>query len=69
VDAGTARGLRFVTAAGRWLLAATALGSGMTQLDATVINVALPTIGRHTAARNSARRCLGNRHGRRRHRE
>lgn len=30
---------------GRWVLAATVLGSGMAQLDATVVNLALPKIG------------------------
>jgi MFS family permease len=45
-DARTGPGLRFATAAGRWLLAATVLGSGMAQLDATVVHVALRTIGR-----------------------
>ncbi|MDH6243924.1 DHA2 family efflux MFS transporter permease subunit [Mycobacterium sp. OTB74] len=39
-------GVRFGSAAGRWVLAATVLGSGIAQLDATVVNVALPTIGR-----------------------
>ena len=29
----------------RWVLLATVLGSGMAFLDATVVNVALPTIG------------------------
>ena len=29
----------------RWVLAATVLGSGIAFLDATVVNVALPTIG------------------------
>lgn len=38
--------VRFATAPGRWVIAATVLGSGMAQLDATVVNVALPTIGR-----------------------
>ncbi|KAB7751128.1 major facilitator transporter [Mycolicibacterium mucogenicum DSM 44124] len=38
-------GVRFGSAAGRWVLAATVLGSGMAQLDATVVNVALPAIG------------------------
>ncbi|BFV60494.1 MFS transporter [Kitasatospora sp. CMC57] len=37
--------LRLGTARGRWVLAATALGSGMAMLDGTVVNVALPTIG------------------------
>lgn len=31
---------------GRWLIVATVLGSGMAFLDATVVNVALPAIGR-----------------------
>ena len=33
------------TPAARWVLVATALGSGMAFLDATVVNVALPTVG------------------------
>lgn len=33
------------TPAARWILGATVLGSGMAFLDATVVNVALPTIG------------------------
>ena len=39
------------TARGRWVLAATVLGSSMAFLDSTVVNVALPTIGRelHTS--------------------
>jgi EmrB/QacA subfamily drug resistance transporter len=38
-------------ARGRWVLAAAVLGSSMAFLDATVVNVALPTIGRelHTS--------------------
>ena len=31
---------------GRWVLAITVLGSGIAALDATVVNIALPTIGR-----------------------
>jgi EmrB/QacA subfamily drug resistance transporter len=42
--------LRTGTAAGRWVLLATVLGSSMVQLDSTVVNVALPTIGRHLNA-------------------
>ncbi|WP_200261870.1 MFS transporter [Streptomyces sp. HSG2] len=42
-DAGT---VRTGTAAGRWVLLATVLGSTMALLDATVVNVALPHIGR-----------------------
>jgi EmrB/QacA subfamily drug resistance transporter len=36
---------------GRWIIAATVLGSSMAMLDSTVVNVALPTIGRelHTS--------------------
>jgi EmrB/QacA subfamily drug resistance transporter len=36
--------------AGRWVLLATVLGSSMAMLDATVVNVALPTIGRYFGA-------------------
>lgn len=38
--------LALASTPGRWVLAATVLGSGMAFLDATVVNVALPTIGR-----------------------
>ncbi|HEX4018157.1 MAG TPA: MFS transporter [Frankiaceae bacterium] len=38
-------GLKLGTARGRWVLLATVLGSGMAQLDGTVVNVALPRIG------------------------
>ena len=38
--------IRFGTAAGRWVVAATVLGAGIAFLDGTVVNVALPTIGR-----------------------
>ncbi len=37
--------LRFASAAGRWALVATVLGSGMTMLDGTVVNIALPRLG------------------------
>ena len=37
-------GVRYASGAGRWVLAATILGSGMASLDATVVNVALPAI-------------------------
>ncbi len=43
---GRAGGLRLGTAAGRWVLLATVLGSGVVMLDGTVVNIALPTIGR-----------------------
>jgi EmrB/QacA subfamily drug resistance transporter len=38
--------VRYKSLAGRWVLVATILGSGIAFLDATVVNVALPTIGR-----------------------
>ncbi|HVQ86730.1 MAG TPA: MFS transporter [Actinomycetes bacterium] len=38
-------GLAFGTPVARWVLAATVLGSGMAFIDATVVNVALPSIG------------------------
>ena len=37
--------IRMKTASGRWILLATVLGSGVAGIDATVVNVALPTIG------------------------
>jgi EmrB/QacA subfamily drug resistance transporter len=40
-------GLRMSTAGGRWVLAATVLGSGMAALDGTVVGIALPAIGRN----------------------
>src|SRR6185437_1228244 len=39
-------GLAYSSAAGRWLLAVAVLGSGMAFLDGTVVNVALPDLGR-----------------------
>jgi EmrB/QacA subfamily drug resistance transporter len=39
-------GLTLGGAGGRWVLAATVLGSGMAGLDATVVGIALPAIGR-----------------------
>jgi EmrB/QacA subfamily drug resistance transporter len=38
--------LRYGTAGARWVLAVTVLGSGVAFLDGTVVNVALPAIGR-----------------------
>jgi len=38
--------LTYSSAPGRWVLAITVLGSGIAALDATVVNIALPTIGR-----------------------
>jgi EmrB/QacA subfamily drug resistance transporter len=46
-------GLRLSTPAGRWVLTASVLGSAVVSLDATVVNVALPTIGREFDARVS----------------
>ncbi|WP_201931487.1 MFS transporter [Nocardioides donggukensis] len=37
--------VRFGSPAGRWILLATILGSGLAGIDATVVNVALPAIG------------------------
>ncbi|MBO0775005.1 MAG: MFS transporter [Actinobacteria bacterium] len=44
-------GIRLNEPRGRWVVAATVLGSSMAFLDSTVVNVALPTIGRdlHTS--------------------
>lgn len=39
-------GLHYRSGAGRWVIAATVLGSGMSSIDATVVGIALPTIGR-----------------------
>jgi EmrB/QacA subfamily drug resistance transporter len=41
---------RLGTGRGRWILVATVLGSSMVLLDSTVVNVALPTIGRNLHA-------------------
>jgi len=38
--------LTYSSARGRWVLVITVLGSGIASLDATVVNIALPTIGR-----------------------
>jgi MFS family permease len=38
------------SAGARWLIAAAVLGSGIALLDGTVVNVALPTIGRELGA-------------------
>ena len=43
---GGTGGIRFGTPAARWVIAATVLGSGIAFLDGTVVNVALPAIGR-----------------------
>ena len=43
---GAAPGLAYKSATGRWVLAATVLGSGIAALDATVVGIALPAIGK-----------------------
>ena len=43
---GAAPGLRTDAASGRWVIAAAILGSGIAFLDSTVVNAALPAIGR-----------------------
>ncbi|HST82990.1 MAG TPA: MFS transporter [Kineosporiaceae bacterium] len=45
--------LRLSSPAGRWVLTAAVLGSAVVSLDATVVNVALPTIGEELDARVS----------------
>jgi EmrB/QacA subfamily drug resistance transporter len=47
-------GVAFESGAGRWLLAVTVAGSGMAFLDGTVVNVALPDIGRDFGATTSS---------------
>ncbi len=47
---GEPRQLPLASAGARWLIAAAVLGSGMALLDGTVVNVALPTIGRELGA-------------------
>ena len=40
------QGLAYASAPGRWVLVATILGSAIASIDATVVGIALPTIGR-----------------------
>ena len=47
-------GVSFGSGAGRWVLAVTVLGSGMAFLDGTVVNIALPDIGRDLNASTSS---------------
>jgi EmrB/QacA subfamily drug resistance transporter len=49
-----ATGVAFDSSAGRWLLTVAVAGSGMAFLDGTVVNVALPDIGRDLGASTSA---------------
>ena len=50
VSAPDTGGVRYGTPPARWILLATVLGSGMAFLDGTVVNVALPAIGKNFAA-------------------
>jgi len=45
-DTAPGAGLAYGESAARWVLAATVLGSSLTFVDATVVNIALPTIGK-----------------------
>ena len=45
-EADAAGPLRLDSAQGRWVLTAAVLGSGVVLLDSTVVNVALPALGR-----------------------
>src|SRR6186997_1304260 len=45
--------MSYHSAAGRWVLAIAVLGSGLALLDSTVVNVALPDIGRDLHASTS----------------
>jgi EmrB/QacA subfamily drug resistance transporter len=47
-------GVAYGSTAGRWVLAVAVLGSGMALLDGTVVNVALPDIGRDLDASTSS---------------
>src|SRR5437764_4679890 len=49
-----AGGLAYKSSAGRWVLAVAVLGSGMAFLDGTVVNVALPDLGRDLNASTAA---------------
>src|SRR4051794_14559363 len=42
--------IKYGTPAGRWVLLATVLGSSLAFIDATVVNIALPSIGRSLGA-------------------
>jgi EmrB/QacA subfamily drug resistance transporter len=50
----TVEGVAFESPAGRWVVAVAVLGSGMAFLDGTVVNVAIPSIGRDLRASTSA---------------
>src|SRR6202050_1683216 len=46
VTSSSVAGLSYKSSAGRWVLLATILGSSMAAIDATVVGIALPAIGR-----------------------
>ena len=52
--------VRYGEAAGRWVLLATVLGTGMAFIDGTVVNIALPRIGHDlgSGAVRQKRRCF-----------
>lgn len=45
-EPGEPGGLAYASGRGRWVLAATVMGSAVASIDATVVGIALPTIGR-----------------------
>ena len=45
-DAAPSAQLRLGEASGRWVMVATVLGSGLAGIDATVVNIALPALGK-----------------------
>ena len=49
-EGGEPGSVRLASAAGRWVLAVAVLGEAMVLLEATVVNVALPSIGRDLRA-------------------
>lgn len=52
--------LVLATSRGKWVLAATVLGSGMATLDTSVVGIALPSIGREFGARVSGLQWVAN---------
>ncbi|MCM4079474.1 MFS transporter [Paractinoplanes hotanensis] len=50
MDLTTGQPVRYSSAAGRWVLLATVLGSSLAFIDSTVVNIALPEIGRDLGA-------------------
>src|ERR1700754_2545576 len=53
-DEGAGAGFGYKSAKGRWVIAVAVLGSGMAFLDGTIVNVALPAIGRDLDASTSS---------------